>query len=232
MTTRSSRFPCRARAASIALGVGGAVGVSWAAVPPRTPVGVDPAESETREAAPDGELAPMTGAGCDDAPEVGWFGAIRRLPDCFDRDAAASGAVDVNGDGRLEHWEDDPRVVISNGTVVPELCVGALYRAAFDGQAVVMTAACLVKSQAAASWFIGQFGPTLSLSVEPWGWHDVDLDGDLDLILNFSPGSGAARRAWLENVGYEATQPLTGDLDLDGQVDSADLAILLGGWTS
>ena len=71
------------------------------------------------------------------------------------------------------------------------------------------------------------------------GWRDVDGDGDLDYLLNISGdnyGSGAPyaqfqEQIWFENIGYEkAVPPVAADLNRDGQVDGADLGMLLFAW--
>jgi hypothetical protein len=85
------------------------------------------------------------------------------------------------------------------------------------------------------------------ITFEPLGWLDCDSDGDLDLIVNWNlwrreydpslpcmPVVGAAisgQYAWLENIGYEKpAPPLAADLNQDGQVDGADLGLLLVAW--
>jgi hypothetical protein len=74
-----------------------------------------------------------------------------------------------------------------------------------------------------------------------YGWRDFDGDDDQDLLFYFRvgianppTGEGAqesGRYIWVENTGFEATRPLTGDLDGDGSVGASDLTMLLGGWT-
>jgi hypothetical protein len=60
----------------------------------------------------------------------------------------------------------------------------------------------------------------------------MDNDGDLDLILYFdlftSDGGQRYEMVWLENTGYPASPPSNPfDLDGNGQVNNADLSLLL-----
>ena len=67
------------------------------------------------------------------------------------------------------------------------------------------------------------------------GWRDCDEDGDLDLVVTvrllFGSGSYEYRPMWFENIGYEKpAQPVAADLNGDGQVNGADLGLLLVAW--
>ena len=55
-----------------------------------------------------------------------------------------------------------------------------------------------------------------------WGLRDCDNDGDFDLVI----GSGEGFM-YFENIGFQHTAPLEGDLNHDGQVDNADVGVLL-----
>jgi hypothetical protein len=92
------------------------------------------------------------------------------------------------------------------------------------------------------------FGHDWQIEARADGWIDADLDGDLDLVLTVtvrrrhrSPGefggcgwvtqTFSERTFWMENIGYEKpAPPLAADLNRDGQVDGADLGLLLVAW--
>jgi hypothetical protein len=92
------------------------------------------------------------------------------------------------------------------------------------------------------------------LAAYPIGWLDCDGDGDLDLTLRADRlewgygccwpccGFGSPQpqprweligttNFWLENIGFEKpVPPVAADLNRDGQVDGADLGMLLFAW--
>jgi hypothetical protein len=54
--------------------------------------------------------------------------------------------------------------------------------------------------------------------------RDMDSDGDMDLVVS------ADINFWLENTGFQHTNPIAADLNRDGRVDGADLGRLLVSW--
>jgi hypothetical protein len=92
------------------------------------------------------------------------------------------------------------------------------------------------------------------LEILSMGWLDCDNDGDLDLVCtakgyqrqqSFSDyqsfegywicgsvfqAEGPKVWFWLENTGFQHTNPIAADLNRDGQVDGADLGLLLVSW--
>ena len=87
---------------------------------------------------------------------------------------------------------------------------------------------------------MAQFGPAFQYICEgprSVDLADVDADGDLDLIIGSRQGLGVYLNTDGQGtmdqpfaVGNEETVACLGDLDGNGQVDGADLAVLLGGW--
>ena len=55
------------------------------------------------------------------------------------------------------------------------------------------------------------------------GLRDCDNDGDMDLVI----GCCMDTSMYFENTGFQHTAPIEGDLNHDGQVDNADVGVLL-----
>jgi hypothetical protein len=62
--------------------------------------------------------------------------------------------------------------------------------------------------------------------------HDMDGDGDLDLIVEVWSYDGKSQGpvVWIENT-VKANPPLAADINRDGVVDGLDLASVLAAWT-
>jgi hypothetical protein len=195
------------------------------------------------------------GAGCQPltGEPLNWFGAVRELPDCLILYTGPTGpivlslaldmsssfnsfCIDMNADGRPEKLIRGFDSLVADGVPRPASPLLSLQRTSFGGEILAISEHPVIDS-----------GPFLEIAVsypsftvrsaraDVWGWSDLDEDGDLDAVVLMSlsgqEGQFVYRLFWLENTGFEATQPLTGDLDGDGAVGASDLTMLLGGWT-
>jgi hypothetical protein len=142
---------------------------------------------------------------------------------------------DINQDGESEGLQGMDGRLVADGSILPVHCIGALETTEVVAGEVVVTHRCVLDS-ARFQAILQSLG---FVPVAAWayfyGWRDMDGDGDRDSIIRFYASDDAfasvTKFYWLENTGYEATQPLVGDLDGDGAVGASDLTMLLGGWT-
>jgi hypothetical protein len=217
--------------------------------------GMRPAMDKTPPTIPAGS----GGGGCIEGEPINWFGAIHELPECaavippsgnpqsqwayFPVDEGR--LVDVNGDGRVEAFRKKAESagnfnvpLMRDGLPEADECVLMFQVADEEAGSVAFVEHCVFSSADIVPFLLQQpWAAMVSYAYgDAMGWRDLDNDSDLDLVFRIqyaSPSSGSGYKAyWLENTGYEATQPLVGDLDGDGSVSASDLTILLGGWTS
>ncbi len=194
--------------------------------------------------------------GCIWGEPLDWFGEIRELPDCAIDGYAVlgfqtldTGLLDVNHDGVHEglksifsNWTGNNRewIVCEDGQNPLIECGVWADDWRVVGGAWVLVRHCVLSADRLITFAQQRMPvPAFGLKVQNGGWRDIDFDGDLDLALFLvADDDGAAppnpvlqKAVWIENTGYEATQPLVGDLDGDGSVGASDLTMLLGGWT-
>jgi hypothetical protein len=196
--------------------------------------------------------AQILAGGCQTEPQA-WFDPLpRRLVVCVGGTVLPSqigkfpiGVADVNADGVNEFfdtayfggYDNDgySETGVSIGTGSPPIAGTILYRSTTEVQATqtVVWRNSVLEGTAAMGEHIRQMvgSPNyLEIEIRAKGWRDVDLDGDLDLIAE------AAFRysgidLWFENIGYEIpAPPIAADLNHDGNVDGADLSLLLYAW--
>ncbi len=186
------------------------------------------------------------GGGCIWGEPLDWFGDIHELPDCAMGSPyelafvmMRGGMVDINRDGNQEAVEiispASNWVLIEKNQTFYEECGVWTDDWVVLGGASVLLRRCVLSRDSVIEYAQSQTPFALAyLYLYGGGWRDMDGDGDLDyaFILHGSDGASYLTKAfWLENTGYEATQPLVGDLDGDGSVGASDLTMLLGGWT-
>jgi hypothetical protein len=203
---------------------------------PRTPSGFE---------GPPPVMGMSAGDRCVETEPLEWFGEIRAVPECwiettdvglavpvhlFDSRSGVGGVgmFDLNGDGRPEAMNGVQRELASGIE-----CALFLVEVSGKVEELTRTRRCVLPGAR-----IAQLAASLGLPAETkfvsYGWFDPDHDGDLDFVFSLRWPGGAwetGRYFWAENTGFEATQPLVGDLDGDGSVGASDLTMLLGGWT-
>jgi hypothetical protein len=166
------------------------------------------------------------------APQINPSGKVGTLP---------LGACDVNGDGALEFFDNVGEIPIISETGA-EMSLPVLLRSSpqqYPNGSVLMTHTVILGDSAALTSALRQLEPSTNMVygyLQPIGWRDMDQDGDQDLICVYRySGFGGVQFAWqdiwFENVGFEkAAPPVAADLNGDGQVNGADLGLLLVAW--
>jgi hypothetical protein len=177
--------------------------------------------------------------GCTEGEPLTWFGAVREAPECLMTDQNIfTIAADINGDGEIEYfshgdWDDWHRIWFFNGSTPIDVSVLILNQTTGSGDqiAVVNRRACGINELLG---FAQSKMPGLSRACAvPGGWRDIDHDGDQDLMLTLyleSESSGRWVVVWLENIGFQHSNPIAADLNHDNRVDGADLSLLLVSW--
>lgn len=181
----------------------------------------------------DGGAELMAMGGCIQVAPQQWFGAIRALPPCSPTQIfRRGGATDVNQDGIDEAVDVTYTQIIQAGVPLPATCLVEQFEIAVDEGDLAITKSCVLSSTQVMGYAQSLAGAGGSVTAfYEGGWYDMDGDGDLDLCVRFIVNWNNENYAWLENTGFEAAQPLIGDLNQDGSVNAADLTMLLGGWT-
>jgi hypothetical protein len=175
-----------------------------------------------------------------------WFGVIRELPSCvYDCQsigggclvklgAAAIGLFDVNSDGRPESFGNVNGLLVDGGVPASGTCLLEVQETSFVDGELTIERHCIFDPAPLVAIALAAGYDYAYIEDAAMGWKDVDGDQDADLVLVIygeTKGKPGGMAFWIENTGFEATQPLTGDLDGDGSVGASDLTLLLGGWT-
>jgi hypothetical protein len=164
------------------------------------------------------------GGGCMALPSPDLFGAVRPLPDCLGGSLfRRTGTRDINRDG-IEEVVD-----IANESVSidrpRDICLAERREIAIDQGEETTTRQSVLSRLKIMPYLqsVAELHGTSVVAFQAAGRHDTDRHGDLDLRVVIS----VARNSLIENASFQSRNPLAGDLN----VDSADLAIRLGGWT-
>ncbi len=149
------------------------------------------------------------------------------------------GACDVNRDGETEFFDGVGEVRIftfGKGATNHPILLKSQEQAV--GTSTLLVHTILLRSSEALALALRAMEPSVNMTdstVQPYGWRDMDRDGDQDLVCvfrywGFGGGTGTRMDIWFENIGFEQSPPLAADLNNDGIVDGADLGILLSVW--
>ncbi|MBU6210121.1 MAG: hypothetical protein KGR22_09445 [Planctomycetes bacterium] len=170
---------------------------------------------------------------------LNWFGSVREVPapqQCVLNFIGAGGYEDLNRDGRVDQltfpetcvrqdWQNNAGAVI----------IGRQTTRLQDNPPKVRIQ-CLIRTAEIIVWIDENISVDhQNIKAAPRFLADLDDDGDLDFVVRlvFFGDDPAAiddqRDVWIENV---STPPPTGDLNGDGSVTGADLAVVLANWTT
>lgn len=183
----------------------------------------------------------MTGE-CTSGADKDWFTTGHLLPSCATITGIVTGSeivrasqADINGDGTLEMLLPNPNgffggyLIVANGSsaTVPLI---SLHECSTADRTYSQSISSVLRGQA-GDYLMSQVPVPAGANVNAYLYlRDMDRDGDLDLIADAS-GGGVAVKFWLENTGYEKpAPPIAADLNGDGQVNGADLCLLLVAW--
>lgn len=194
-------------------------------------------------------------ADCPSGDSLHWLSQVPRIVQCATNQnnflsAVNGSAVDVNGDGVLEYYGRIPyngTDILINGA--PSQATQSLWFNRIDPTTQSPTAIRDILEVVPPSlglWVLATFPSATNASVSladiiDWnigtnisGWRDMDGDGDLDYLARLYVAEGASSftmQIWFENIGFEKpAPPVAADLNRDGQVDGADLGMLLIAW--
>jgi hypothetical protein len=179
----------------------------------------------------------MTG-GCTQGADKNWFTMVHPLPADCDFPVLFS-AVDINGDGMLEFMRQGGGAIVVCGQDQPEACLVSVSDVDTAGGNTAITNSCVATTAAVAAYAHSTFPSVTYISAYSRGFRDMDGDGDLDLVteilVNPSPSCDSTigttiHLVWIENAGFQHTNHVAADLNGDGQVNGADLGLLLVAW--
>jgi hypothetical protein len=135
---------------------------------------------------------------------------------------ANPGQSDINGDGEVD-W-----VAEVNDFLGSTCGLQHVTRSMAQGE-VVFSTSCVLQKSLLVNFVSAQNPGAKFWGIEDITFFDVDEDGDLDVLLNLFVDEDLLP-CWAENTGFEAAPPRLADINRDGNVDAADLSLLLADW--
>jgi hypothetical protein len=174
-----------------------------------------------------------TTTACEDLEPQIWFTTVHPIAACPDGSmpypvGLGGNGVDLDRNGVLEFISSRGSAIGISGAAQPVLLaqhVDVVAGVTNLRQRPVML------SESMGEYVRSRFPGATSWSPYTPSWRDMDDDGDLDALLQFyvsttTGGSGGV--VWIENTGLPAAPPPNPyDLDQDGNVNTADLSLLL-----
>jgi hypothetical protein len=210
-----------------------------------------------QEEVPQARILQDSAPDCPTGEPLLWFLQTPHIVECSSPSgrvlgAIGGGAVDVNGDGRLEFYGrlevGNPDVVINGAPTGTSFSLWVNRVDAETQKPLAIRDTVELIPPTFGAWVLQNFPTATNASValadyddsqviQPIaGWRDMDGDGDLDYLVRLSlqvptPPTNPAHQIWFENIGYEKpAPPLAADINRDGRVDGADLCLVLASW--
>jgi hypothetical protein len=139
---------------------------------------------------------------------------------------------DVNSDGKVESFShNEGQLVVSGSNGVGHDGMLTLHNVfPTSSGAKLKLIDILDLPTSFGDYFVTEYGVS-EAQFGATGWTDCDGDNDLDLVIGVRgrhlDNSSFSFVGWLENTGFQHTASLEGDLNGDGQIDNADVGVLL-----
>jgi hypothetical protein len=219
---------------------------------------VSPETQEVRKDQSDSEpLGLLTASDCSFGDRLDWFSNVHYIPNCngalWKGPLRQRPPVDLDGDGTTDLVVQMRQLYESNVYEITDWMTNWFDSSGGGNCCIAQDILFLCEISVVGEITTVSYRPVLGAgaigaahSLLPAGWverdvsfvatHDVDRDGDPDLIMRLGCVEIPAwvpREAffWVENTASH-NPPLAADLNRDGSVDGVDLGLLLAAWGS